>query len=58
MNAAGFKLNMEINLKNYSMLRKWVYIAETSHVQQHIKNRLQSINTYFLKNSFHMLDKE
>ena len=34
MNAARFKQSMDINVKNYSLLRKCSYIDESSHVQR------------------------
>ena len=46
MNAAGLRQNMKTNLKDYvlenvfrCLFRKWVYFAETSHVQEHTFNK-------------------
>ena len=46
MNAAGRKQNMKIHLKNYSLFRKQVYIAETSHIQTHAVNKLIKSSFY------------
>ena len=39
MNAAGLVQNVKIILKKYSLFRKWSYIAETSHIQEHTVNK-------------------